>query len=136
MNAAAKPLDTKAFAMSEIFNFLPVPALVVLPSYRIVRISAGLLNAWGRKSDEFIDNDLFVALYRRSPTERFDRIPLVHAIETAVTARDIRLCHEAYTSKDVSWTARIIPVHKDDELICLICEWERPKSTRPWLMAI
>ncbi|KAH6973244.1 putative histidine kinase TCS1p [Ilyonectria destructans] len=125
MNTVTKDLNATAAAMSEILDFLPVPALVVSPSHRIQRASAGLLEAWGRRRDELVDKDLFVALYQGSPLERFDRIPLVYTIETAVAARALRLCHAAYIANGVSWTARIIPIHRDDELLCMIFEWEK-----------
>jgi osomolarity two-component system sensor histidine kinase TcsA len=125
MDIAAKALDAALPAANDIFDYLPVPALVVSPSYRIQRVSAGLLEAWGRSREDLIDQDLFVALYRGSPTERFDRIPFIYAIETAIEARDLRLCYAAYIAHGVSWTARIKPVHRDDELLCLVVEWEK-----------
>ncbi|KAM5528609.1 hsp90-like protein [Fusarium oxysporum f. sp. phaseoli] len=125
MDVVTKALDTNVPAMSEIFDFLPVPTLVVSPAYRIQRASAGLLEAWGRRREELIDQDLFVALYQGSLTERFDRIPFVYAIETALAARALRLCYAAYTANGISWTARIMPVHRDDELLCLILEWDK-----------
>ncbi|KAL5592496.1 hypothetical protein FOBRF1_013522 [Fusarium oxysporum] len=125
MDTATKALDANVPATSDILDYLPVPALVVSPSYRIQRASAGLLEAWGRGREELIDQDLFVALYRGSPTERFDRIPFVYAIETALAARALRLCCAAYTANGISWTARITPVHRDDELLCLMLEWEK-----------
>ncbi|WZH50229.1 Two-component system protein A [Fusarium acuminatum] len=125
MDMVTKTLDTNVPAMSEIFDFLPVPTLVVSPSYRIQRASTGLLEAWGRRREELIDQDLFIALYQGSPTERFDRIPFVYAIETSLAARGLRLCYAAYFANGISWTARIMPVHRDDELLCLILEWDR-----------
>ncbi|KAH7205299.1 hypothetical protein BKA60DRAFT_579251 [Fusarium oxysporum] len=125
MDVVTKALDTNVPAMSEIFDFLPVPTLVVSPAYRIQSASAGLLEAWGRRREELIDQDLFVALYQGSLTERFDRIPFVYAIETALAARALRLCYAAYTANGISWTARIMPVHRDDELLCLILEWDK-----------
>ncbi|KAM0341658.1 hypothetical protein ACHAPU_009904 [Fusarium lateritium] len=121
------PMDAATFvpATSDILDYLPTPLLVVSPSYRIQKASTGLLKAWGRSRDELIDQDLFVALYRGSLTERFDRIPFVHAIETALAARALRLCCAAYVANGVSWTARITPVHRDDELLCLMIEWEK-----------
>ncbi|KAF4995615.1 hypothetical protein FGRMN_5006 [Fusarium graminum] len=110
---------------SDILDYLPTPLLVVSPSYRIQRASAGLLEAWGRSRDEVIDQDLFIALYQGSLTENFDRIPFVHAIKTAVAARALRLCYAAYVANGVTWTARITPIHKDDELLCLMLEWEK-----------
>ncbi len=74
-----------------------------------------------------MDRDLFISLYEGSLTERFDRIPLVYAIESAITARAVRLCHAAYVAGSVSWNARIIPIHRDEELLSLILEWEVTK---------
>jgi osomolarity two-component system, sensor histidine kinase TcsA len=125
MDMVTKALDGNVPAMSEIFDFLPVPTLVVSPSYRIQRASAGLLEAWGRRREELIDQDLFIALYRGSPTERFDRIPFINAIEAALAARALRLCYAAYIANGISWTARIMPVHRDGELLCLILEWDK-----------
>ncbi|KAI3565875.1 hypothetical protein IWW34DRAFT_777336 [Fusarium oxysporum f. sp. albedinis] len=125
MDTATKALDANVPATNDILDCLPIPALVVSPSYRIQRASTGLLEAWGRRREELIDHDLFIALYRGSPTERFDRIPFVYAIETALAARALRLCYAAYIANGISWTARIIPVHRDDELLCLILEWEK-----------
>ncbi|KAG7408999.1 Two-component system protein A [Fusarium oxysporum f. sp. rapae] len=121
----AKELDATAPTMNDILDFLPVPTLVVSPSYRIQRASAGLLEAWGHKREVLVGQDLFTALYHGSPTERFDRIPFVYAIETALEARALRLCHAAYVANGISWTARIMPVHKGDELLCLVIEWEQ-----------
>ncbi|KAF5251705.1 hypothetical protein FANTH_3315 [Fusarium anthophilum] len=111
--------------MDDILDFLPVPTLVVSPSYRIQRASVGLLEAWTRKREGLVGQDLFTALYHGSPTERFDRIPFAYAIETALEARALRLCHAAYIANGISWTARIMPVHKGDELLCLIIQWEQ-----------
>ncbi|KAH7110448.1 PAS domain-containing protein [Dactylonectria macrodidyma] len=118
-------LDATLPAMTQILDFLPVPTLIVSPSYRIQRASAGLLEVWGRRRDELVDKDLFIALYQGSPTERFDHIPLDHAIETAVAARALPLCHAAYIADGVSWTARITPVHRDGQLLCLFLEWDK-----------
>ncbi|RYO98071.1 hypothetical protein DL764_007201 [Monosporascus ibericus] len=124
-SAAYPTLAVKAPAVPDIIDFFPVPTLVVSPSYRIERVSTGLLNSWGRGSSDFTGKDLFTALYHGSPTERFDRIPLIHAIETAVASRALRQCYSAYVAGGVSWTARIIPVHREDELLCLVFEWEK-----------
>ncbi|KAJ6442747.1 two-component system protein A [Purpureocillium lavendulum] len=112
--------------MSEILDYSPVPTLVVSPSHSIERASAGLLDTWRCTREQIVGKDLFLALYHGSPTERFDRIPLSFAIETAISTRSLRLCHAAYNGADgVAWTARIIPIHKDDRLLCLIFEWEK-----------
>ncbi|KJZ69128.1 hypothetical protein HIM_11475 [Hirsutella minnesotensis 3608] len=112
-------------AMGGLLESTPAPTFVVSPSHRIQGVSASLLEAWGCRRDQLVDQDLFVALYHGSPTESFDRIPLVYAIGTAVTARDLRLCHAAYVADGVSWTARIMPVYRHDELLYLCFEWEK-----------
>ncbi|KAH8658027.1 hypothetical protein BX600DRAFT_482550 [Xylariales sp. PMI_506] len=113
--------------MSEILDYSPVPTLVVSPQYRVLRTSRSLLDAWGRGREDFADQELFTALYQGSPTERFDRIPFIYAIETAVAARALRLCYAAYVADGVSWTARIIPICRDgdNELLCVVFEWEK-----------
>lgn len=125
MDMATNRLNANLPATNDILDFLPVPTLVVSSSYGIQRASTGLLVAWGRNREELIGQDLFIALYQGSATERFDRIPFVYAIETAIEARALRLCHAAYVANGISWTARIVPVHRDDELLCLILEWEK-----------
>ncbi|MBE3050092.1 response regulator [Candidatus Bathyarchaeota archaeon] len=111
--------------MNEIIDLFPVPTLVVSPANRIQRVSQGLLTEWGRAEHEFMDRDLFAALYENSPTERFDRISLAYTIETASAARGPRLCHAAYASEDTLWSARVVPVYRKTELLCLVIEWEK-----------
>jgi osomolarity two-component system sensor histidine kinase TcsA len=116
---------------TEILDYFPVPTLVVSPTYRIQRASASLLKVWDRDRNDLVDHDLFVALYKDSPTERFDRILLKFALETAIATRDLRVCHAAYVADGLSWTVRIIPVHNQDDLLCFVLEWEKtePPST-------
>ncbi|RYP54580.1 hypothetical protein DL768_000640 [Monosporascus sp. mg162] len=127
-SAAHPTLAVKPPALPDILDFFPVPTLVLSPSYRILRVSTGLLNSWGRGREDFTGKDLFTALYHGSPTERFDRIPLIHAIETAVASRELRQCYSAYVTDGVPWTARIIPVYREDELLCLVFEWEKAEA--------
>ncbi|KAK4069817.1 hypothetical protein Purlil1_13630 [Purpureocillium lilacinum] len=111
--------------MNDIFGISPVPTLLVSPSRRIEAVSVGLLNAWRRRRSDFVEKDLVAALYEGSPTERFDRISLLYAIKTAVAARTLRLCHSAFVEDNISWTARITPFHRGDELLCLTLVWEK-----------
>ena len=122
---AAKPARTTDPDMNEAFDLFPFPTLIVSPSHRVQRVSGALVEAWGRGRGEFIGKDLFIALYKDSATERFDRILLAHAIETAISGRGLRLCHAAYTAHDACWSARVIPVFRKDELLCLVLEWEQ-----------
>ncbi|SPO03243.1 related to histidine kinase tcsA protein [Cephalotrichum gorgonifer] len=112
--------------MNEIFDLFPLPTLVVSPSNQIQKVSRGLLEVWGRGEGEFVGNDLFAALYANSPTERFDRISLAYAIERARAGRKPHLCHAAYASnRHTLWSARVVPIHRNAELLCLVLEWER-----------
>ncbi|KAK4077566.1 hypothetical protein Purlil1_12328 [Purpureocillium lilacinum] len=114
--------------MGEIFDYSPVPTLLISPSLRIQRASASLLVAWGVRRGELLERDLCITLYNGSQTERFDRIPLLHAVKSAVATRTLGRCYAAYIANDITWDARIIPVHRDDELLCLIFEWERTET--------
>ena len=40
--------------MGEIVDFFPTPAFIVSPSYRIQRVSSGLLKTWHREEDDFL----------------------------------------------------------------------------------
>lgn len=123
--ARAAPTDAARPDMNEVIDLFPVPTLVVSPSNHIQRVSQGLLAEWGRGEDQFMDRDLFTALYENSPTERFDRISLAYTIETAIAARGPRLCHAAYASENTLWSARVVPVYRKAELLCLVVEWEK-----------
>ncbi|KAK5988425.1 Two-component system protein A [Cladobotryum mycophilum] len=113
------------FDANELWDLSPVPTLVVSQSYCIQRVSDGLLHAWNRQREGLIGTDLFVALYGGSPLEHFDRIPLMRAIEVAIAARNYRLCHAAYFANDATWSARVIPIFKQDEMLSLVLEWEQ-----------
>ena len=111
--------------MNEIIDLFPVPTLVVSTSNRILRVSQGLLAEWSRGEDEFMEKDLFTALYQKSPTKRFDRISLAYTIDTARASRRPQLCHAAYSCGDTLWSARVVPVFRKTELLCLVIEWEK-----------
>ncbi|KAM0250876.1 hypothetical protein ACHAQJ_008454 [Trichoderma viride] len=113
---------------NDICDLSPVPTLVVSPSFRILRVSKGVVDAWNRGRDEFLGKDLFTALYGGSPLERFDRIPLVRAIEEAVAARNFRHCHAVYTAHGVAWSARVIPIFRGDEMLSLVLDWDQVES--------
>ncbi|KAH6609745.1 histidine kinase [Trichoderma cornu-damae] len=112
----------------DICDLSPVPTLVVSPTYLIQRVSKGVVDAWDRGREEFLGKDLFAALYGGSPLERFDRIPLAHNIDVAVAARNFRLCHAAYTACGATWSARIIPIFRRDEMLSLVLEWDQVES--------
>ncbi|KAL6907140.1 hypothetical protein GGI43DRAFT_254058 [Trichoderma evansii] len=115
---------------ADICHLSPVPTLVVSPTFHIQRVSKGVVDAWHRSRDEFLGKDLFTALYGGSPLERFDRIPLVRAIEEAIAARNFRHCYAVYTARGVTWSARIIPIFKGEEMLSLVLDWDQvePKT--------
>ena len=121
----ANPTETDMYDVLELF---PVPTLVVSTSHCIQSVSKGLLDAWECVRKDFVGRDLFDTLYHGSATERFDRIPLNHAIEAAIAARSLRLCYAAYTTRHASWSARIIPIFRNNELLSLVLEWEQAEA--------
>ncbi|UKZ57555.1 hypothetical protein TrVGV298_011414 [Trichoderma virens] len=123
--------DTDSDLTNDICDLSPIPTLIVSPDYRIQRASKGVVDAWHRRRDDFLGKDLFAALYGGSPLERFDRIPLARAIEVAIAARNFRLCHAAYTADGVSYSARIIPIFRRDELLSLMLEWDPVEPKTP-----
>ncbi|PTB68117.1 hypothetical protein BBK36DRAFT_1114704 [Trichoderma citrinoviride] len=121
--------DTYTFDASDLFDLSPVPTLVVSPSFRILRVSKGVIDAWKCAPDDFLGRDLFATLYGGSPLERFDRIPLAAAIEVAVASRKFHLCHAAYSAQGTSYSARIIPIFRGDQLLSLVLEWDEVEPT-------
>lgn len=113
---------------ADLCDLSPVPTLVVSPAFRIQRVSKGVEDAWHRGRHEFLGEDLFTALYGGSPLERFDRIPLICAIEEAVAARNFRHCYAVYTARGVAWSARIIPIFRGDEMLSLVLDWDQVES--------
>lgn len=108
----------------DLWDLSPVPTLVLSPACRIERVSDGLLDAWKRQRDQFIGKDVFYTLYAGSALERFDRIPLTRAIEVASDTRKAQLCYAACNACGAAWSARVIPIFKNENLISLVLEWE------------
>ncbi|KFA54496.1 hypothetical protein S40293_10200 [Stachybotrys chartarum IBT 40293] len=117
-------MDTGNVDSNDIWELSPVPTLLVSPLHRIQRVSDGLLGAWSKQRVDLVGKDLFAALYGGSPLERFNRIPLNHALGVAVSVRNHRFCHNAYHAHGRSWSARIIPIFRKDVLLSLVLEWE------------
>lgn len=119
-----QPSGGEDFSLNTFWDVSPVPTLVVSPSYRVSRASQGALDTWSCKREELLGKDLFEVLYGGSQFERFDRIPLISAIETAIAKKTFSLCPSAYKIQDLSWSARIIPILRDDQLLFLVLQFE------------
>ncbi|KAI0435616.1 hypothetical protein F4803DRAFT_300752 [Xylaria telfairii] len=113
----------------DLWDLSPVPTLVLSPACRIERVSDGLLDAWERRRDQFVGHDVFDTLYKGSALERFDRIPLTRAIEVASDTRKVQVCYAACNAHGASWSARVIPIFKNDQLLSLVLEWELVKAS-------
>ncbi|KOS16611.1 Two-component system protein A [Escovopsis weberi] len=115
---------------NEIWDLSPIPMLMVSPGQIIQRVSNGLLRAWASPREDFIDLDMFGALFGTSPMRRFDKIPLAHAIEVAVASRAFQFCQAAYRRNDSTWSARVIPIFRNEtEMLSLMIEWEMVQSS-------
>ncbi|TRX91209.1 hypothetical protein FHL15_007814 [Xylaria flabelliformis] len=109
---------------ADLWDLSPVPTLVLSPACRIERVSNGFLDLWKRQREEFVGKDVFNALYAGSLFERFDRIPLTRSIEVAIDTRKVQLCYSACSVDGTSWSARVIPIFKNDKLLALVLGWE------------
>ncbi|KAI0468374.1 hypothetical protein F4859DRAFT_213024 [Xylaria cf. heliscus] len=107
-----------------LWDLSPVPTFVLSPACLIERVSDGLLDAWKRRREEFVGKDVFSTLYGGSSLERFDRIPLTRAIEVAIDTRKVQLCYAACNAHGASWSARVVPIFKNENLLSLVLEWE------------
>ncbi|KAI1810750.1 hypothetical protein GGS20DRAFT_155054 [Poronia punctata] len=109
---------------NDIWDLYPVPTLVLSPTCIIQKVSDGLLDAWKRERVDFVGQDVYTALYSSSPLERFDRIPLARAIQIAVESKKSQVCYAGYNAHGSSWSARVVPISRKDQLLSLVLEWE------------
>ncbi|KHO00405.1 CheY-like superfamily [Metarhizium album ARSEF 1941] len=116
--------DCGEMGLDSFWDVSPVPTLVVSPTHRIRKASQSIASRWDRDVNDLVGNNVFVVLYGGSPLERFDRIPLASAIENAVAGRALALCPNAYHQGAVSWSARIVPIFKGEQLQFLVLEFD------------
>jgi osomolarity two-component system, sensor histidine kinase TcsA len=109
---------------NDIWDLYPVPTLVLSPACIIQKVSDGLLDAWKCQRDHFVGKDVYTALYADSPLERFDRIPLTRAIQVAISSSKSQICYAGYNARGSSWSARVTPITRNNELLSLVLEWE------------
>jgi osomolarity two-component system sensor histidine kinase TcsA len=110
-------------ALDAFWDLSPLPTLVVSSSYRIKRVSQGAVTTWERSRAELVDRNLFDALYSGSALERFDRIPLASSIDVAVSNRTHGVCTSAYVTQNSAWSARIVPIFRDEVLDFVVLEF-------------
>jgi len=109
---------------NDIWDLYPVPTFVLSPACIIQKVSDGLLDAWKCQRDHFVGKDVYTALYADSPLERFDRIPLTRAIQVAISSNKSQICYASYNTHGSSWSARVTPITRNNELLSLVLEWE------------
>ncbi|KAI1199387.1 hypothetical protein F5X97DRAFT_297010 [Nemania serpens] len=109
---------------NNLWDLSPIPTLVLSSDLCIERVSDGLLDVWKRQRGDYVGKDVFGAIYAGSSLERFDRIPLTRAIDVAIDTRKAELCYAAYAVHGASWSARVIPIFKNEKLLSLVLEWE------------
>ncbi|KAH0593317.1 hypothetical protein MHUMG1_09039 [Metarhizium humberi] len=126
--AGSEPADCAELGIDSFWDATPVPTLVVSGCYRVRSASRSIETRWNRSTKDLIGSDIFDVLYGGSVLERFDRIPLASAIENAISSRSLKLCPNAYKGGETSWSARIIPLFKNEELQFLVMEFDQEET--------
>ncbi|KID95200.1 Signal transduction histidine kinase, subgroup 1, dimerization/phosphoacceptor domain protein, partial [Metarhizium majus ARSEF 297] len=120
--AGSEKADFGELGIDSFWDATPVPTLVVSRCYRVRSASRSIETRWNRSTKGIIGRDIFDVLYGGSVLERFDRIPLASAIENAISSRALRLCPNAYKGEETCWSARIIPLFKNEQLQLLVMD--------------
>lgn len=125
IHASAKPPALplgSAVDMNHIFDFWPVPSVVLSPACRITQASARFLEAWHTTVQDCVGVDLVSLLTTKSGEGSANVI--VAAIDQAIVSRAERTSTAIIVGATSSWAARIIPVFKGDELLSVVLEWQ------------
>jgi len=115
--------------LSELLDLSPIPALVLSPSFRIQRATRSLVGAWELSADGWVGQDVFDVLASQGVVYTAnDRAGLLTSLNEAIKSRKVCRVTANYRRKDSSWSTRIIPIFRGDELLSLVLEWEESAS--------
>ena len=101
--------------LAEILRLSPVPTLVVSPSRRILKATAGFLEAWGVQPTECVGLPLIAALADLSPPvpgENGGKPRIETVIDEAIVSRSELTSDAISTRNDRSWSVRVIPIFR------------------------
>jgi osomolarity two-component system sensor histidine kinase TcsA len=118
--------------MNYLFQFSPIPSLVLSASCRITRASNSFLSAWGINPPESCVGlqleELLEAKLR--PGFRNDAASLGALIDSAISSREERTSAPLHVGYISLWSTRVVPIFNADELVALCLEWrEQPNPT-------
>ncbi|KAK3937302.1 hypothetical protein QBC46DRAFT_393066 [Diplogelasinospora grovesii] len=110
--------------MNLIFEFSPLPLLVLSPSCFITRASARFLADWRVSSEACVGQHLVPFLEKHLHPASVEDANKVHGtIDDAIAARAERTTKAINVRLVASWTARVIPIFKEDEVLAIVTEW-------------
>ncbi len=111
--------------LAELFRLSPLPTLLLSSSYQIQLASQSFLDAWELTTDDCKGQTLLDLFHQQGLASTDEgRASLTHTLSSAVVSRQVTKTPR-YHRREYSWSARIIPFFKDDELLSLVLEWEK-----------
>ncbi|KAL8381916.1 hypothetical protein RB595_005934 [Gaeumannomyces hyphopodioides] len=133
-NADATP-QWRPPRMDDLFDHSPIPALVLSPTYRVVRASGSLLRSWGPAATTAAPPDVggaevFDLLARHeSGWDAPQTALLIRTLESAVLKRSCCEMRAVLSRSGGGGGAqglalRVVPVFRDDELLSFVLEWQ------------
>ncbi|KAK3493639.1 hypothetical protein B0T13DRAFT_314360 [Neurospora crassa] len=116
--------------MSLIFDFSPVPLLLLSSSCCITRVSKRFLQDWHVTEEDCIGKFLLPFLESQIRETGASKSKLiVEAVDDAVASRSERTSKAITVKSAFTCRARVIPIFRDAELVSIYLEWhERPSS--------
>jgi osomolarity two-component system sensor histidine kinase TcsA len=106
--------------MERIFALTPIPCIVLDSSFHIVQVSARYLALSKFSPEECIGLDIYDFVETKVPVP--DVASVRHAIETAISIKDVYIIDGISVPDGSFWRVRTIPIFDKDELLYVILE--------------
>jgi osomolarity two-component system sensor histidine kinase TcsA len=106
--------------MERIFALTPVPCLVLDSAFRIIQVSESYLALAKFPLEECVGIDIYEFVESKVPVP--DAATLRHAIQTALSIKDVYVLDGISVANGTFWRVRTIPIFDKDELLYVILE--------------
>lgn len=106
--------------MERIFAFTPIPCLVLDSTFHIIQVSPSYLALAKLPLEECVGLDIYDFVESKVPVP--DAATLRHAIQTALSIKDVYILDGISVANGTFWRVRTIPIFDKDELLYVILE--------------
>ena len=110
-----------------LFDLTPLPLLILSPTRHITRASSRFFTEWNVAANDCVGQELLPFVDRQLQPRRPTHLAqLTTAVDEAIAARAERTSEPLNSRNHASsWTARVVPIFNDDELLSIVLEWHK-----------